>query len=115
MEQLLNLKPPVRARFVRSALTEIERAASHLKTLIAIFDLLGLATTVADLREPSDLAREALDAATTGLAIGGLQRNLSDEAAATMRQPLVRATRRLFQIVDRTIDQRSTLARTVDT
>lgn len=115
MEQLLDLKPPVRARFVRTALAEIERASSHLTTLIAIFDLLGLTPTVAALREPADLAREALNSSTTSLAIGGLRRNLSDETAATMRQSLVRATRRLFQIVDRTIDQRATLARTVDT
>jgi Ni,Fe-hydrogenase III large subunit len=99
---------------------ELERAASHLGTLAALFETMGLAATAAPL---ADLGA-SVGAGLAGLAggpeagplivPGGVQRSPADERRIELRQLLTSASRRLYQIADQTIAQRLILARTVD-
>jgi len=119
IEQLAGLAPPPRAAVLRLAAAELERAAAHLDALAALLDALGLAAGAARLAEVAGEARAAL----TGLAgpapaelllPGGLAHNLAEATHADLRQQVARLSRRLFQLADRTIDQRPLLARTVE-
>nr|WP_255604512.1 hypothetical protein [Oscillochloris sp. ZM17-4] len=120
VEALLSCEVPLRASRLRLVAAELERAASHMGTLEAIFATMGLshlAASLAGLRDTAAQGLALLDGGPEGGALilpGGLRRDLSDEQQAELRQQIAVASRRLYQIVDSVIDQRLILARTVD-
>lgn len=119
VEALAERTPPARAAWLRVIAAELERTAAHLDALSAIFDALGMAADAAQLAELSAESRAALvqlagPAPAELLLPGGVSRDLDDETHGKLRQDLIRLSRRLFQLVDRTIDQRPLLARTVE-
>ncbi len=119
VEALLKLEIPLRASCLRLVAAELERATSHLGTLEALFSTLGLDTTAATLAELRDTCAQGLallaDESGNGALIlpGGLRCDISDDRRMELRQRISGASRRLYQIADRMIDQRIILARTV--
>lgn len=120
VESLLEIPAPPRAAWLRVVAAELERAASHLGTLEALFAALGLTATAAPLGSlrgsaAGGLAMLAGEPEAGPLIMpGGIGRNLTDEQRVELRQLLAGTGRRLYQIADRAIGQRLTLARTVD-
>jgi Ni,Fe-hydrogenase III large subunit len=119
VESLLGCETPLRASRLRLVIAELERAASHLATLDAIFATMGLArlaTLLAELRNTvgQGLALLAGEHDVSALILpGGLRLALPDEQREALRQLIAGASRRLYQIADSVIDQRLILARTV--
>lgn len=120
LEQLAGVEPPARAGYLRSTLAELERAASHLGALAALFTSMGMAPTAAALAEQQAQAR-AISEQIAGkggshehCVPGGVAHNLDDAALSAARQAVLRLSRQLFQFADRTIDQRPILARTIE-
>lgn len=120
LEHLSSVEPPARAGYLRSALAELERAASHLGALAALFASMGMAPTAAALADQQAQARAASEqiAGKGGpqehCVPGGVGHNLDDGALSAVRQAVLRLSRQLFQFADRTIDQRPILARTIE-
>jgi Ni,Fe-hydrogenase III large subunit len=118
IEALLGLEPPPRAAWLRVAAAELERAGSHLATLAALFEILGMATLGAAFAEQGQAARAALTTLTRGrpgdwLRPGGLGREPSAEELEALGRA-ARVLERLFLIAERALAARPLLARTVD-
>jgi Ni,Fe-hydrogenase III large subunit len=119
IEALAGVAPPPRAAWLRVGAAELERAGSHLATLAAIFDALGLAPISASFADHGAAARAA-QAALVGerpgewLLPGGLSRDVDDAGRAAFGQVAARGLAALFPIADRALTRRSLLARTVD-
>jgi Ni,Fe-hydrogenase III large subunit len=120
IEELSEQRIPERATYLRSALAEIERLASHLETLTAIFDALGQATYTQTLRELATSARDAMETfsgkrITPDLCIpGGMRRNLDSTQHSELLVMLARMNRRLAPLLERITGDASLSARTVD-
>lgn len=120
LEQLAGVEPPARAAYLRSAGAELERAASHLGALTALFAALGMAPVAAALAEQQSQTH-ALLAQIAGkggprehCVPGGVDHNLDPATVSAVRQAVLRLSRQLFQFADRTIDRRLILARTIE-
>ncbi len=120
IEQLWGIAVPPRASYLRCALAELERLRSHLDTLTALFATIGQERLHAALHDQSVQARELMRQ-LSGQPIfpdmclpGGVWRDVDDQQRMATLTQLARLNRRLFQLVDRVIDQRALLARTVD-
>ncbi|MEI8308245.1 MAG: NADH-quinone oxidoreductase subunit D [Chloroflexales bacterium] len=120
VEALLSLEIPLRATRLRLVAAELERATSHLGTLDALFSTMGLdatATPLAKLRNSCAQWLALLVGAPDGSTFilpGGLRRDLSETRRSELITLIAGASQRLYQIVDRVIDQRLILARTVN-
>lgn len=120
VEALLNLEIPLRAAYLRLMVTEFERATSHLGTLSALFSMMGLEATAAPLAKLRDSCAHGLALLTgepdrgTLILPGGLRRDLPDIRRSELSKLIADVSRRIYQIVDRVIDQRLILARTVN-
>ncbi|NTW02014.1 MAG: hypothetical protein HGA19_12105 [Oscillochloris sp.] len=119
VEALLGLEVPLRAARLRLVAAEMERATSHLTTLEALFTTMGMVATAASLAALRDTAARGLallaGEADGGALIlpGGLRRDLAEDRSTELRQLIAGASRQLYQIADKVIDQRLILARTV--
>jgi Ni,Fe-hydrogenase III large subunit len=120
LEALLGLTVPERAAYLRCAVAELERLTSHLLALTTLFDMLGQARYADRLRKLSEGAQQAmlLLTGTRGLPNiclpGGVRQDLEDEQRSELLTVQAKLNRRLFSLIDRTIDERALLARTVN-
>lgn len=119
VEALASIEVPRRAAALRLVAAELERAASHLTAVGAIFGALDLESTAAAFAAEGRAARVALaelagEPAGAWLVPGGVARELTDEARAAAARAIAEARERLFALADRSIAQRSLLARTVE-
>ncbi|GAB4432685.1 MAG: hypothetical protein OHK0015_20490 [Chloroflexi bacterium OHK40] len=118
VEALASIEVPARAAWLRVAAAELERAASHLRTLAAIFATLGLGPLAATFAHHGDAARHAL-AELRGnqdgwLLPGGVGQDLSAAGREALRLGASEIRAQLFPIAERTITRRPILARTLD-
>lgn len=116
IEALTELEVPARAAYARLMVVELERAASHLMALAAIFRTLGLAGSAALLGELGRSARQELVSLTGGgmFRPSGLSHDLDEPHQAALREVVATLLKRLFPIANRVIDQRALLARSVE-
>lgn len=119
LEQLAGIAVPARAAWLRVAAAELERAASHLRTLSAIFGAVGLAHLSGAFAAQADATRATLGALAGDrrgdwLLPGGVSRDLDDAQRDAIEQAAAAALAALFPIADRSISGRMLLARTVD-
>jgi Ni,Fe-hydrogenase III large subunit len=119
VEALAGVSATPRAAWLRVAAAELERAGSHLATLAAISDTLGLAPLGAALGAQAEAARGArlkLTGERPGawLLPGGLSRDVADDEREALARAAADALAALFPIADRSITRRSLLARTAD-
>jgi Ni,Fe-hydrogenase III large subunit len=119
VEALAGIAPTRRAAWLRVAAAELERAGSHLATLAAIFETLGMAPLGAAFATQSEAARAARLALTgerpgEWLIPGGLSHDISAEARQLLGQAAADARDTLFPVADRAITTRALLSRTVD-
>jgi Ni,Fe-hydrogenase III large subunit len=119
IEALAGVRVQPRAAWLRTAAAELERAASHLATLAAIFETLGLAplsAAVGRLAGELRAARLRLVGERPGawLLPGGLSRDLEPGEGAAFGEAAAAALGALFPIAERQLTRRSLLARTVD-
>lgn len=118
IEALVETPAPPCAERLRLAAAELERAASHLTTLAAVFRILALAPLAQTCADDATAIRAALHTLTGGdpaawLRPGGLER----EPDATTWKALAEVAAllaRLFPLAERTIAGRMLLARTVE-
>jgi Ni,Fe-hydrogenase III large subunit len=120
LEALLETSPPQRAAYLRCAVAEIERLASHLGALHAVFSLLGQQRRTEVLHALRDQAHRALRLLTEPAELstlcmpGGMRHDLDDERQSELLTLLNETRRHLFALIDQTIDDPRLLARTVD-
>jgi Ni,Fe-hydrogenase III large subunit len=120
LEALLEAELPRRAAFLRCVVAELERLASHLGALHAVFELLGQQRRTAVLRALHEQSRQALRlvAEPTELGTlcipGGMRHDIDSEAWSELQTLLNEMQRHLFELIDQTIDDPRLLARTVD-
>lgn len=119
VETLAEVNPPPRAAVLRVAAAELERASSHLATLAAIFDTLGLEPLGASLRTQAEAARTARLGLTgerpgAWLMPGGLSRDVAVDEPEKLARAAADALAALFPIADRSLTRRPLLARTAD-
>lgn len=120
LEALLDTPPPQRAAYLRCAVAEIERLASHLSALHAVFSLLGQQRRTDVLHALRGQAHRALRLLTEPAELstlcmpGGMRHNLDDERWSELLTLLNEMHRHLFELIDQTIDDPRLLARTVD-
>lgn len=120
LEQLCGLAVADRAAYLRSTVAELERLASHLWGATGLLDALGMepqAHTLSGLRE---VALQMLQAASGARIIpdlcvpGGLRHDLAAANREIIQLGLPRMNRALYRVIDRLIDNRTLLARTVE-
>lgn len=117
-ESLLDLEIPLRPSRLRLVATELERTTSHLTTLEAIFNLMGMNATaiaIAAVRATIVQGMGILVGETTVgplIVPGGLSRDVSEEERVDLHTLLASASDQLYMIADKVIDQRFILART---
>lgn len=120
LETLLDIEPSDRVDLLRCIVTELERLASHLDSLTAMFHALGQSHTRNDLSLVHQSAKQLLrlfrgsEDGPILLQPGGVSRNLDDQSRRELLSGLKEINQRLFQITDRVIDQQALLARTVE-
>lgn len=120
IESLMQLEVPERAAYLRSAVAELERLASHLGALTALFDTLGLSRHTETLQKLGEGVHQAmllLAGSRSAPAVclpGGVRHNVDDHQRSELLPILSRIHRRLFRLIDQTIDGRALLARTVN-
>ena len=120
IEQLCGMDVSERAQMLRCVAAEFERIASHTRAAAGILGALGMdayATDLGNLREQAQHALLALSGARTipDLCVpGGLRRDLSARDREEMLIALPKLNRGLFRFLDRLIDHRPLLARTVE-
>ncbi|PDW02523.1 hypothetical protein [Candidatus Viridilinea mediisalina] len=119
VESLAGVEIPERAAVLRVLVAELERAASHLTTVGALFDALGMPEPSRIFAHHSQTLREALHnlagkPAGAWLLPGGINHDVAltalDVPATLARQTLTA----LFKLTDRLIGGRGLLARTVE-
>lgn len=119
VEALAGVGPTPRAAWLRVAAAELERASSHLATLAAIFDTLGMEPLRAAFATHAEAARAARltltgDRPGEWLLPGGLSRDLGDGEREALGGAAAEALAALFPIADRSLTRRPLLARTAD-
>ncbi len=118
IEALVETPAPPCAERLRLAAAELERAASHLTTLAALFRILSLMPLARSCADDATAIRAALAGLTGGdaaawLRPGGLARE-PDAATWTALAAVEPILTRLFPLAERTIARRTLLARTVE-
>lgn len=119
VEALAEISLPPRAEALRLAAAELERAASHLATVGAIFEALALPATARAFAAEGRRAHQALSQLAGGqlkgwLRPGGLSRDIDSSVRDALAKASGEALDRLFALADRTIAGRLLLARTVE-
>lgn len=119
VEALAAIRVPRRAAALRLLAAELERAASHLAAVGAIFGALDLGATAEAFAAEGRAARGALAdlagaPAGAWLEPGGVGRDLSEEGRGALARAVAEMLERLFALADRSIAQRPLLARTVE-
>jgi ech hydrogenase subunit E len=120
LEQLCGLEVSDRAAMLRTGAAEIERVASHLRAAAGVLDALGMeraSRQIEALRERAQALLEALAGARVGpdyVVPGGVRRDLSDRQRDQLLAQIPGLNRGLYRAVDRLIDNRALLARTIE-
>ncbi|KPV48502.1 NADH-ubiquinone oxidoreductase, partial [Kouleothrix aurantiaca] len=120
IEQLCGTEVSERAQLLRCVAAEFERIASHTRAAAGILGALGMDAYAADLGNLREQAQHALLALSGARTIpdlcvpGGLRRDLAARDREEMLVALPKLNRGLFRFLDRLIDHRPLLARTVE-
>lgn len=120
LEQLCALAVPDRAALLRCVAAELERAASHMRAAAALLEALGMEARAAALDDLREMVLQALWSLSGARVIpdlclpGGLRRSLSGPDREKLLVALPRLNRALYRFVDRIIDHRALLARTIE-
>ncbi|MFO7167226.1 MAG: nickel-dependent hydrogenase large subunit [Chloroflexota bacterium] len=120
LEQLCAIDVPERAAMLRVAAAETERAISHLRAAAGVLRALGVeerSAALEGLRERAQGHLEALTGARVGpdfVVTGGVRRDLVSRVRDELLADLPALNRDLYRIVDRLIDNRALLARTIE-
>lgn len=117
VEALASIEVPQRALALRLVAAELERAGSHLTTVAAVFAALALTGTSEAFAAEGRAAAQALTLLTgdgAWLVPGGVSRELTEDAQVTAGRAATDSLERLFALADKTIAQRTLLARTVE-
>ncbi|NTU79306.1 MAG: hypothetical protein HGA45_07875 [Chloroflexales bacterium] len=119
VEALAAIAIPARAKVLRVAAAELERATSHLATVATIFEALALPEVAAAFAAEGRAAAGALlslrgKAPGGWLVPGGVAQDLADEGRGAIARVMAESLERLFTLADKTIAQRLLLARTVE-
>ncbi len=120
VEALAELPVPERAAYVRCALAEVERMASHLAVLVELFDALGVEHYLQPLHHLQQAAAQIQqhqqdDTPLPQVVPGGLSHDLEAAQQHRLLEAVSSISRRLFALTEQVIDRRVLLARTVDT
>lgn len=120
IEALGGLEVSQHAEALRGCAAELERLASHLDVVQRVIWSLGVESVASALAELTLTARQAL-AVLTGhpetpdlLTPGGVLRDLSVTDRTSLLTSLPKLNRTLYQLIERLIDSRPILRRTVD-
>jgi Ni,Fe-hydrogenase III large subunit len=119
VEAAAGIRPPERASCLRVVAAEAERLLAHLAAVGPLFELMGAErrrATFEALRADGQAARELLlgEAPGAGIVPGGIRQDLDEGRLARGRELLALLDRRLYALIDRTIEDRAVLLRTVD-
>jgi Ni,Fe-hydrogenase III large subunit len=116
IEALSNTLPPPRATYLRVALAEIERAASHLGILAALFTQLGLTHDGDRLQTSSTSLYDTLAMldAPTLIIPGGLAADIPSTQTQAIREEVDQLSNQIFKLAQRAINRRGILSRTID-
>ncbi|MGB9750875.1 NADH-quinone oxidoreductase subunit D [Roseiflexus castenholzii] len=120
LERLYPYDIGARAALIRVVAAELERAASHLRAAGAVLAAIGMDQRGAHLETLSRQFREMLAQVTGGrvpppvCAPGGLLRDLSSSDRDDLLAMLPGISTDLYRFIDRLIDQRLLLARTIE-
>lgn len=119
LEQIGGISVGERGQHLRMIAAEVERATVHIAALNNVHQALGLEQDAETLRRLEHALHEVMHN-LTGAAIrpnyivpGGVRQNLSDEQREKMSVHLRRVERLVFRFIDRFIDHRGILRRTV--
>jgi Ni,Fe-hydrogenase III large subunit/Ni,Fe-hydrogenase III component G len=110
LERLAGCEPPPRARWLRTALLELERLASHAATIAELLARAGLASAAGLAERAGEAVRQALEDAfgsRLGLAVvrpGGARRDLSAAEAKTLVRAVRQAAAALRAVTDQAIE-----------
>lgn len=120
VEQLCGLEVDVRASLLRTAIAELERAASHMRAAAAVLHAIGMEPRSATLDAFREQLRNLLARIAGGriaaavCAPGGLRRDPAPSDRDVVLAALPELGAVLYRFIDRLIDQRFLLARTID-
>jgi Ni,Fe-hydrogenase III large subunit len=120
LEQLCDIAVSERAMLLRCAAAELERLGSHLQAAATVFRALGMDPRADTLDSLCQQAREGLHLMGGARVIpdiclpGGLRRDLPARAREDLLVMLPKLNRALYRFIDRTIDHRALLARTIE-
>lgn len=120
LEALLGRQVPERAAYLRCAVAELERMVSHLLALTTLFDTLGQSHFADRLRKLTEGAHQAMQLLTGSRGLpdmclpGGVRKDLDEAQRSELLTLMGKLNRRLFGLIDRTIDGPALLARTVN-
>ena len=120
IEQLCGIAVAERARDLRCVAAEFERLASHARAAAAILRALGMDAAASELEAPRELALQSLQAfggarVAPDLCVpGGLRRDLASTDRETLMVAAPKLNRSIYRLVDRLIDHRPLLVRTIE-
>lgn len=120
LEALTATKTPLRAAYLRCVVAELERLATHLHTLYDSFQVLGRqqqSTTLYSLWQQSRTAMHLVSGAAALPEVcipGGMRYNPDEQQLERLIDLLDTMMQTFYPLIDRTIDERALLARTVD-
>lgn len=120
LEQLCALGVPERAAMLRTAAAEAECAISHLRAAAGVLRAIGMdraAGELETLREQGQDLLAALAGARAGpdyVLPGGVRRDLPERERNELLAQVPKLNRGLYRVVDRLIDNRALLARTIE-
>lgn len=119
LESLAGIAAPPRADALRVALAEVERLLAHTAAAERLFAILGVERQRRTLQALHTEAATALDTlagtpAAGLLSVGGLHVEVDEARRSSTATLLAKVRTRLFQFVDRAIDDRLLLRRLVD-
>ncbi|NJN68534.1 MAG: NADH-quinone oxidoreductase subunit D [Chloroflexaceae bacterium] len=120
LETLLQASVPPRAAFLRCAVAEVERMASHLDTLAALFETLGQRRYVRTLRELEQVAHQAMLLLSGARIIpdicvpGGVRRDLDDQPREELTTLMTESGRVFSPLLEHIISDAALSARTVN-